>query len=83
MDFNVESRSLPLYIWPDLSALVDIPTAMNQRIFDLDPFQLQSQLTWLIDFPAGAVPSLDQFRFDGQDRRNVDRIEAPGIQDER
>lgn len=29
MDFNVESRSLPLYIWPDLSALVDIPTAMN------------------------------------------------------
>jgi nucleotide-binding STING sensor domain-containing protein len=29
MDFNVESRSLPVYIWPDLSALVDIPTAMN------------------------------------------------------
>jgi hypothetical protein len=29
MDFTVDARSLPLYMWPDRSALVDIPTAMN------------------------------------------------------
>jgi hypothetical protein len=28
-DFSVDARSMTLYMWPDRSALVDIPTAMN------------------------------------------------------